>query len=230
MVCGGLRATTIKAQTPSKAQAPSPTPRSQTTAGSATANDAAQRAQVLTSDRWKKVEQEFAKWLAVQVIYTPQQVAQLKAKLAAEVQRMSAPELEQFLDQWDAKLKVSQGKDAAEAREWLGQNLSVVADGYRPQLLKKLGITDLSNLTAAQIEDEITKVRSQRLTFQQQRGAFDVGRQQAVNMAHDYHTEEKAVLKESGVGQAAGYGTYQSQYTPRQYDYQPRPPIIPYLW
>ncbi len=177
-------------------------------------SEEAKKNQILSSDRWKKVEQEFSNWLAVQVVYTPQQVEQLKAKLKAEIQRMSAAELEQFLDQWNAKLKVLLGQDAAETREWLGQYLSVIADGARQRFLDKLGITDVSKLSAAQIEAELNNIRAQQLTFQQQRAAFDVGRQQSLQRAQQFHEQQRSVLEQSGVGQAAGFGTFQTPIAP----------------
>ncbi len=122
--------------------------------------ESAKKAQILASDRWKKVVQEFDQWLAMQVVYTPQQAQQIKEKLAAQVRTMSAAELEEFLNQWDAKLKVLLGKDAAEARQWLGENLQVMADGYRKQFLKQLGLTDITKMTAAQIEDAIERMRA----------------------------------------------------------------------
>ena len=192
--------------------------------------EAAKKSQILASDRWKQVEQQFAKWLSVQVVYTPAQVERMKAKLAAEVKNMSAVELQQFLDQWDAKLKILLGNDAGEAREWLGQNLSVIADGFRKQFLQELGITDVSQLTAAQIEDTLTKIRARRLQTQQQRAAFDMGRQQSLQMAQQFHADHAQSCK-SLASQAAQFGTNQTPLAPRQYDFQPRPPLIPFfLW
>jgi len=186
---------------------------------------------ILASERWKKVQAEFEKWLSVQVIYTPSQVDDLKKKLAAQVQRMSPTEIEQFLDQWDAKLKVLLSPDAAEAREWLGQYLSVIANGRRREFLEGLGVNkDVSKLTAAQIEDQINAVRAKRLAFQQQRAGFEAGRQQSLQMAEQFQNEQREVLQQSGTGQAAGYGTYQSQFAPRQYNWQPLPPIVPFIW
>jgi hypothetical protein len=225
----GAGACLVQAQAPTpavKGAARAPLPADAT----ATTSDAAKKAQILASDRWKRVEQEFAKWLSMQVVYTPQQVEQLRAKLMAEVQRMSAAELEQFLDQWDAKLKVLLGTDAAEAREWLGQYLSVVADGYRQTFLQRLGITDVSKLTAAQIEDQIENIRAERLAFQQQRAAFNVGRQNAVTMAQQFRSQEQTALQQAGAGQAASFGTFQTQFAPRQYDWRPRAPLVPFFW
>lgn len=196
----------------------------------ATPSEAEQKARILASDHWKRVEQEFHQWLAVQVVMTPRQVEQMKAKLQAQIQHMSAAELSQFLDQWDAKLKVLLGKDASEARQWLGEYLSVIADGYRPQFLKKLGITDVTNLTAAQIEDELDQLRADRLEFQQQRAFFDASRQQSMQRSEQWQAASNASMQEAGQGTASEYGTYQTPYSPREYNYQPLPPLIPYFW
>jgi hypothetical protein len=192
--------------------------------------EAAKKGQLLASDRWHQVQKEFGQWLSVQVVYTPQQVEQIKAKLAAEVQTMTAAELEQFLDQWSAKLKLLLGKDADEGRQWLGQYMSVMANGYRREFLQKLGLNNVVNMTAAQLEDQVNKVRAERMAFQQQRAAYDLGRQHSVQVAQQFHEDQRSILQQSGVGQAAGYGTYQTQFGPRQYDYKPLPPIIPFFW
>lgn len=201
------------------------------TGGPTSAAAPAEINKILASERWKKVQAEFEKWLSVQVIYTPSQVDDLKKKLAAQVQKMSPAEIEQFLDQWDAKLKVLLSPDAADAREWLGQYLSVIANGRRQEFLERLGINkDVSKLTAAQIEDQINAIRAKRLAFQQQRAGFEAGRQQSLQMAEQFQNEQREVLQQSGAGQAAGYGTYQSQFAPRQYNWQPLPPIVPFFW
>lgn len=192
--------------------------------------DAAKKAQILGSERWKKVAQEFDQWLAMQVVYTPEQAEQVKAKLAAQIRAMSAAELEEFLNQWDAKLKVLLGKNAAEARQWLGQNLQVMADGYRKQFLQQLGITDISKMTAAQIEEAIERMRAQRMALVQQREVFDYSRQQKVRMAQEMEEASSAARRDAGQNQAAQYGTFQSQYSPRRYDYRPAPPILPVFW
>lgn len=192
--------------------------------------EAAKKAQILASDRWKKVVQEFDQWLSLQVVYTPEQAAQLRAKLAAEVQKMSAEELEQFLNQWDAKLKVLLGKDAAEAREWLAQNLQVMADGYRKKFLQQLGITDITTMTAAQIEDAMERMRAQRMALIDQRQMFDQSRQQQLKIAQQFEDASAASKREAGQGEAGQFGTFQSQYAPRQYNYRPPPPVFPLFW
>lgn len=195
-----------------------------------TTSEAAQKALILSSDRWQRIESEFRQWLAVQVVYTPLQLERMESKLHTEIQNMSAAELQQFLDQWDAKLKVLLGKDASEAREWLGQYLSVIADGYRPTFLKKLGITDVTNLSAAQIEDELDNLRADRMDFLQQRAVFETSRKLSQQQAQQWQAASNPSLQQAGQGTAAEYGTFQSPYSPRQYNYQPLPPIAPFFW
>ena len=97
--------------------------------------EASQKAIILSSDRWKQVQKQFDEWMSVQVVFTPQQAEEYRAKLKAQAQNMSAEELEAFLSEWAAKLEVLRGKDATEARAWLGQNLSIMADGFRKEFL-----------------------------------------------------------------------------------------------
>jgi hypothetical protein len=232
-VCAVGDVGTVSAQTTKQAAGPVVSSRADRAAAPvspSTPSEAAQKAEIMSSERWKRVEKEFAQWLSVQVIYTPAQVEAFKTKLKAEIQNMSASELQQFLDQWDAKLQILLGRDTAQAREWLGQYLSVIADGYRPTFLKKLGITDVSNLSASQIEDELNRLRAERLAFQQQRSAFNLAREEHVQMAEQFHNQQREILKQSGTGQAAEYGTFQSPMSPRQYNYQPLPPIVPFFW
>jgi len=201
------------------------------TTNDAAASNAIRRNQILASDRWKRVEHEFAQWLAVQVVCTPEQAERMKAKLQAEIQTMSAPELEQFLDQWDAKLKILLGGNAAEARQWLAANLSVIAEGYRPQFLKRLGITtDVTNLTAAQIEEELDRLRADRMEFEQQHAFFNTSRQFWADRSRQWQTASSTSLQQAGQGTAGQYDSFQSPYSPRQYNYQPLPPIVPFFW
>ena len=186
----------------------------------ANASESAQKEAILASKAWENMQAEFHDWLSLQVVLTPQQSAELKAKLNAEVDTMSAAELQTFLDQWDAKLKVLLGKDAAEAREWLAQNLVVMADGYRKQFLDELGLTNISDMSAAQIEQKILQIRAKRISLQKQRSEFDASRQQELQFATKVHAQwqREADQAAKDFGKAAKLGTYQSHYSPRTYN------------
>src|SRR5689334_11042701 len=93
---------------PAAGSPPAAPPRAATPALSP--EDAA-REKIFASDRWKKVEAEYSKWLSSQAIYTPDQVNRMGEKMIREMKTMPPEELEGFLDEWDAKLKVLLGKD-----------------------------------------------------------------------------------------------------------------------
>jgi hypothetical protein len=213
----GLLALALCSLEPLNAQAQRPgTPKSNSVTDTA---ESAKKEAILASKAWENMQAEFHNWLAEQVVLTPQQVAELKAKLNEEVDTMSAAELQTFLDEWNAKLRVLLGKDAAEAREWLAQNLVVMADGYRNQFLQELGLTHISDMTAAQIEQKILQIRAKRNSIQKQRAAFEAGRQADVQLATKVHAQwqREADQAAKDFGKAPQMNTYQSHYSPKTY-------------
>ncbi|MBX9790989.1 MAG: hypothetical protein K2Y37_18880 [Pirellulales bacterium] len=175
-----------------------------------------ERAKIVNSERWKRLEHEFNEWLSVQVIYTPQQVRYMQEELYNETSKMSAAELKQFLDGMEAKLNVVLSPDAAETRAWLGQYLSMVATGYREQLLKT--VPDFVNMTAAQLEQQHLQLRARRLQGQQQAAAFSRGRgelMQATQRQQDRDRADAAAARESS--RAPRFNTVQRTLAPRQY-------------
>ncbi len=189
-----------------------------------TSAEADKKGAIFASQDWRELKSEFHQWLGEQVVLTPPQVEQFKVKLDQEVKTMSAAELQQFIDQWNAKLKVLLGKDAEEAREWLGQNLVVMADGYRKKFLEELGLTNIADMTAAQIEQKIIEIRAKRMSMRSQRAFFDATRQQEVKYAHTVHAEWRAEAQQAAkdFGKEAQFDDYQSQYSPRPRDNYPQ--------
>src|SRR5262245_259007 len=47
------------------------------------------RRMVMESDRWKRAYESFNDWLAVQQVYTPEQVEQIKAEMRGRIAKMS---------------------------------------------------------------------------------------------------------------------------------------------
>src|SRR5262249_12546470 len=106
------------------------------------------------------------------------QLEQTRAQLAAEIDKMSAPQLQQFLSELEAKLKMLLSKDAIEARAWLAQYLQVMADGYREQFVGK--VPNFLDMTSAQMEEEYLQLKSKILAQQQSQAAFRAGQTQLV--------------------------------------------------
>ena len=105
-----------------------------------------------------------------------------------------------------------------------------MADGFRKKFLQQLGITDITTMTAAQIEDAMERMRAQRMALIDQRQVFDHSRQQQLKIAQQFEDASAASLKAAGEGNAGQFGTFQSQLAPRQYDYRPPPPLLPVFW
>ena len=200
---------TTPARTPAPADAPQPSSDIPT-------SEVDERAAIVKSERWQRLEHEFNEWLSVQVIYTPEQIQFMQQELYNETSKMTVPELKRFLDEMEAKLNVVLSPDAAETRAWLGQYLSMVATGYREQLLKT--VPDFVNMTAAQLEQQHLQLRARRLQGQQQSAAFARGRgelMESVQRQQNRDRADAAAARESS--RAPRFNTVQRTLAPRQY-------------
>ena len=208
--CGGVES--VLAQQPG--QPKSDTAVTDQSTGAANVSESATKAKIIASAEWKQAYNDFQKWLASQIIYTPAEIEQINANLAAQIQAMPASELQDFLRDRQAKLQVLNGKEFQDAQQWLGEYLSVLADGFRLQTLRNIGLTDFSNMTADQLEDAFMRVRAHRLSMLQQRAAFDQNRQQMVQMVQQSNAASRQAQEQRGPRTAAQFGTNQSPYRP----------------
>ncbi len=171
--------------TPSAAQ-PAAQPAPQPSAAQAPADqhapavdEGARRAQILSSEPWRRAMYEMNEFLKSQKRYTPEQVVQIKANFSAKVQRMSADQLQFMLNDMDAKLKILATPQAQEARAWLGHYLSILSDQKREEVLRKL--PNIEQMTAAQLEQEIAAIDQRRAAAQQQAKQVQQLRDSATN-------------------------------------------------
>lgn len=222
---GGL----VRCQQPTRPlTAPAPAAKAPATAPAkaAPAMDA-EKAKILASDGWKQVISEYEKWVTSQAIYTTDDVKRMNAKISAAVQSMSASDLQEYLDDWQAKLKVLNGQNFQEAQAWLGAYLEPCTDGYRAKTLKQLGLTDVAKMSAAQLEDAIVKIRADRLSKEASQAAFEQSRAAQTRMLQqDFSASQQAVQQASaGVnyGYGPGFNTMQSPYHPPKFNPPPQP-------
>ncbi|HZZ74023.1 MAG TPA: hypothetical protein VFE24_17350 [Pirellulales bacterium] len=189
------------------------------------------RAKILASERWKKVDAQYSQWLKRQAIYTPQQVNAMGAKLAAEIQEMPTEDLEGFLDDWDAKLKVLLGQNFSDAQDWLGYYMNNMADGYRRSYLRKLGLTDISKLSASELEDKIIDIRAAQANAKQNDEAANRSRQAMLQTSRDAiatsvdNQRDNTALRNTDVHRPV----YQSPYRPPVYSTPPPPKMQFYV-
>jgi hypothetical protein len=193
------------------------------------AADAALRDKIMTSDAWKQVDSEFQKWLSQQTIYTPAEVNRINQKLAAQIRTMPTSDLQGFLDDWQAKLKVLLGKNFQEAQNWLGQYMVNMADGYQRNYLKRMGLSDIADLSAAQLEAAMTRIRADRLAIIQSQSTFDSQRNQQVQAVMQSNAAAQQQSASTGSYGAPGFNTMQSPYRPPKFNPPPTPQIPFYM-
>ena len=190
--------------------------------GQAKSGEATAKEAILASPQWNQVYDEFQKWLVSQAIFTPADIDRIKSNLLAQIRVASASELQEILDDWQAKLKVLNGRDFQDAQQWLGEYLSVFADGVRRRRLQTLGLTNVENMTAGQLEDAIIRIRAHRLGAQQRQSAFDQRRQEQVQAVQQSNAARQQARQQARSG-AAQFGTNQSPYRPGKFDPPPLP-------
>jgi hypothetical protein len=213
------------------AQQPGPTGRAAASTSQAPANSSdPARAKIMASDEWKQISVGYQKWLSTQPIYTSKQIDRINGKLDAQIRSMPTSELQGFLDDWQAKLKVLNGKNFQEAQDWLGAYTTNMADGYRRNYLQSMGLTDIPNMSAKQLESAITEIRANQSTIVQDQASFNQVRQQTVqtvqqNMAATQQADQNASMQDGG----GEYSTFQSPYSPMMFNDNFIPPVGNYL-
>jgi len=145
-------------------------------AAAADPDDAARKAELLASSRWRRAMFEFNAWLDAQPVYGPAEVRRIRAELADRIATMSSFDLEYLLETLDAKVKVLESPEARDARSWLGRYLSVMSDSKRADVLRD--VPDILDMSTTELEEAIAKVEAKRTAVEQQRAATIAGRQQ----------------------------------------------------
>ncbi|HZZ30336.1 MAG TPA: hypothetical protein VFE46_20220, partial [Pirellulales bacterium] len=199
-------------------------------ASTTAAADAATRAKIMNSDPWKQIGVQYQQWLNTQPIYTPNQIKKINDQLNAQIQSMPTSELQGFMDDWQAKLKILNGKDFQEAQNWLGAYMTNMAQGYRRDYLRQMGLTNIPNKTAGQLEAAITDIRADQMSITQNQAAFNAGRQQAVQSAQQQNaaSQQAQQTQFSSYNSAPGFNTFQSPYRPPKFN-PPAPPQMQFF-
>jgi hypothetical protein len=108
-------------------------------------------------------------------------VHNIKADFNKRVAGMSSYELEYLLEDLDTKFKLLETPEAKDARQWVGQYLSVMSDSKRSEVLKD--VPNVVTMSSAQLQQEIDKIEQKKADLQQRQAAFDSSRQQLVDRA-----------------------------------------------
>jgi hypothetical protein len=143
--------------------------------------DVARKAEIMSSQRWRRAIFELGEWLSSQQIYSPQEVNRIKADFNRRVAGMSSYELDYLLEDLDAKFKIMDTAEAKDARAWVGQYMAVMSDSKRAEVLKD--VPDVVTMSAAQLQQEVNRIEQTKASLQQQQQAFDQSRQTMVDQA-----------------------------------------------
>lgn len=211
VIVSGIMMTAVFSTAHGQAPDAKPGPSADTKAAATDTADLARKAEIMHGSRWRRAIFELGEWLSSQSIYTPQQVAQIKVDFNQRVARMSSYELEYLLDDLDAKFKIIDAPEAREAREWVGQYLSVMSDRKRAEVLKD--VPDVVKMSASQLQEEVQKIEQKRAALQQTQASFEQGRQQLVQQAElaRQRTAQAAAAAMSQGGGGVAYSPYRSQ-------------------
>jgi hypothetical protein len=122
--------------------------------------DAAKKAEILNSQRWQQALFGMNEWLSAQPYYDPKQIEALKAEVRARVEKMSATELQFFLEDMEAKLKLLNTAQAQETQAWAARYLDLLTDKARAKMLKDM--PNIATMTAAQVQQALLKIQLRR--------------------------------------------------------------------
>jgi hypothetical protein len=185
----------------------------------------AARREILESDRWRRTSRRLNEWLSVQKIYSPEEIAGMRAALTERIAGMSPEELNDLMDDMDARLEVLLSPEAADARSWLNQYLAVVRD---PEERLRSMRPDLAQMTASQIRQELHAFQDQRTARRRAQEAFDRTRMQQVQSLSSAQAANAQAAQQARAQRAATFGSDSpsaSQYAPVQRN--PRRPLPP---
>ena len=182
-------------------------------AGAATADadkadddgDLARKAEIMNSPRWRRAIFELGEWLSAQPIYSPEQVRQIKADFNRRVGGMSSFELEYLLDDLDAKFKILDTPEARDARDWLGQYLSVMSDRKRAEALRD--VPDVVKMSAGQLQREVAVIEQRRASLQQRQAGFEQRRDRLVDVA-DAARQQTAAASAAAAARLGSGGSF----------------------
>jgi hypothetical protein len=176
-----------------------------------------ERRKILDSDRWRRAYRTFNGWLSVQQVYTAEQLAVLRAELAARVARMSPRELEEFLEDMEERLEVLTSPEAEDARRWLAEFFSMARN---PEAQLGRSRPDVLNMTAGQIRQELQWLAQHRAGRRQTQAAFAQGRAHQAAWAQESRAAALEAQQHSRDirSRAAENWQYRSAYSPRRDD------------
>jgi hypothetical protein len=152
------------------------------------------KVEILESDRWRRMQRQLNEWLSVQTLYDDDEVAALRGSLRGSVKKMSANEVEDFLEDMEDRLAVLTSPEAEDARLWLSK---FMATARNPEQQLGRNRPDVMNMTASQIRQELRwlqQTREQRARAQASFQSTRAAQSQVARNARTARQESRAAV------------------------------------
>lgn len=139
-------------------------------------DDLVRKAQLLGSDRWRRVVFEFETWLRQQPVYSPAQARGIRSDLDRRVAGMSSYEVDYLLDTLESKLRILDSPAARDSREWLGRYLAVMAERKRAEVLAD--VPNVLEMTTADLVAGLDRLKAKQTAVEESRRNSIRGREE----------------------------------------------------
>jgi hypothetical protein len=150
-------------------------------------DDDAAKQEIFASKAWQQAMAGLNEWLSAQVIYPQSEVPQLKRDVVEKCNKMTAPELRNYLADLQQKLALASSPDATELRSYIGYNLSVASDAYAAKIRRQL--PDVLNMNALQVKQAIYNLQQQQAAVKSREAAFQDQRQTQLKLVQQWNQQ-----------------------------------------
>ena len=183
-------------------------------------DDSAARNDILQSRSWQDTLQQFNDWLSTQVLYDADEVKHIRVRLATGIDRMSAAQLEVFLNDLRVKMSILTSDRALDVQDYLSEKFLVASEAYTRRIRQQL--PDVLSMTPAQIEQRLAQLAARRRSKAQLQGSFEQSREQrlAANSAQLRAREQQRAQAASRTTAAVTAASTPNNFTPSR-DYFP---------
>ena len=176
--------------------------------------EAEARNDILSSDRWAAAERQFDEWLSIQTVYSEDEVEAMKSDFRNRIIAMSAEELQEFLDQMEARVQILMSPASMDARRWA----SKFTEKRKKEIRKKFGVEDPINMSA----DEMAAALRQFAADRQSRQATSASFQRSRSLQASAATKRREAQAAAARAAARTRSTASSAYAPRNVPRTPK--------
>ena len=188
------------------------------------------RNQILASPSWRQATEGFDEWLSVQVIYDKSEVPRVQAWMKGKIDKMSAGQLQFFLQDMQQKLSIINSPAAYKPQANLLYNLNVASDAYAAKL--RMTLPNLVTMTADQVQQTVFDLQQQENDTRADEAAFQQSNAQEVAMIQAQNRQTAEANAAADAEMSSGGGNYGGGlYTPKvtQPQYNPAPIVTGFI-